>query len=417
MRPARVLFVAWGHSIHAERRIGLFLNDPQFEVAVVSTYPYRFPGAVNVELTAARTAPLVTTAAGTAPPAEAAPAPAPAVSPLKSAYRKLTALPVVGEPLHEAVTSARDLAILRKTVASFRPDVVFLQTLMYPSYLALALPRRIPQLITFWNGDVVWWAKHRGAEKLFKKRIVTAGVRRAAAVTVNSEAARGACLGYGADPSRLHVIRYPGVDLTAFESLDREGARRRLGFTGPVVVSQRGPAAYQNLETLVDAAPAVLAAHPGAVFVFLSPGRGHGPEVFAHLRARAEALGVAGAMRWVGNVSQAETRDYLAAADAAVTISSEDSLPNSMLEAMAARVPVVAGDIPPIREWVTDGETGFMAEPKAAPAVAAAIKAALTPGPARDAVVAGAFARVRERASTQTQVPILKKLVLSIAGL
>jgi glycosyltransferase involved in cell wall biosynthesis len=411
----KILFMAWGHSIHAQRRIGLFTEDPRFDTAVISTYPYDFPGARNIYLTAAHSAQRVGGSLSPVPPAE------PGkkwhgVNPLKALYRLASRAPVVGTPLHEAVTSTRDFATLRRAVKSFKPDVIFLQTLMYPSYLALALPRRIPQIITFWNGDVVWWAKLHGAEKLFKRQIVTTGVRRASAITVNSETARAACLDYGADPGRVHLIRYPGVKLADFADLDRPAAKRRLGFTGPVILSQRGPAPYQNLETLVDAAPRILASIPSAVFVFLSPGQGHKHGVFARFQKRAEQLGVNHAMRWVGNVPHDETRLYLAAADAAVTISSEDSLPNSMLEAMAARVPVIAGNIAPIREWVTDGETGLMADPRDSGSVGGAILRVLSSSDLRNRLTDRAYALVHERASYETQVPALKKLVLSIAG-
>lgn len=40
--------------------------------------------------------------------------------------------------------------------------------------------------------------------------------------------------------------------------------------------------------------------------------------------------------------------DYYACADVMVSISSHDSLPNCMLEAMACGIPVVMGDIPQI---------------------------------------------------------------------
>src|SRR5215831_10209648 len=56
-RRTRVLFVCWGESIHARRRVQLFIDDPRFEVAVVSTYDYGFQGARFFPLLAARTRP------------------------------------------------------------------------------------------------------------------------------------------------------------------------------------------------------------------------------------------------------------------------------------------------------------------------------------------------------------------------
>jgi hypothetical protein len=50
MGRTRVLFLAWGYSIHAERRIRFFAQDPSFDVVVVSSHDYHFPDARNVIL-------------------------------------------------------------------------------------------------------------------------------------------------------------------------------------------------------------------------------------------------------------------------------------------------------------------------------------------------------------------------------
>src|SRR5687768_18412964 len=55
---------------------------------------------------------------------------------------------------------------------------------------------------------------------------------------------------------------------------------------------------------------------------------------------------------------------YYRAADVMVSPSSNDSLPNCMLEAMACGVPVVMGDIPQIREWVRHDDNGLLTPPR-----------------------------------------------------
>lgn len=419
-RPARVLFLAWGHSIHAERRIGLFCRDERFEVAVVSTYDYGFENARNVNLTAAHTATQAGTAYTPDLAAQPAAAGAKAASPglLRSLYRRSTQLPLVGAPLHEVVTSARDYRILYQAVESFKPDVIFCQTLLYPCYLSLALPQPIPRMVTFWNGDVLAWARHRGAERLFKKRIVKRGVKIATAVTSNSQTALDVCrTQYGAARGKLHLIRYPGIDLGQYPDRDRAEAKRALGYgPGPLVLNERGPWKHQHLDVLIQAAPAILAAHPATKFLFLAPGKGIGPEAFAEYRAQAERLGVNHAMLWKGNVPHDLVPVVHAAADVSVSLSTEDSLPNSMLDAMAAKVPVVIADLPQIREWVTDGENGFIVAFDDAPAVAKGVSRLIA-----EPALAADFARrshalVRERASSETQVPLIKDLVLQVAG-
>jgi hypothetical protein len=49
-KRTRVLFFAFGESIHARRRIGIFTADPSFEVGVISTFAYDFENAKNYYL-------------------------------------------------------------------------------------------------------------------------------------------------------------------------------------------------------------------------------------------------------------------------------------------------------------------------------------------------------------------------------
>lgn len=65
-------------------------------------------------------------------------------------------------------------------------------------------------------------------------------------------------------------------------------------------------------------------------------------------------------MLLLGSVSHEIMPDYYNASDVMISLSSNDSLPNCMLEAMSCKTPLIMGDIPQIREWITDGENGFL---------------------------------------------------------
>ncbi len=52
-------------------------------------------------------------------------------------------------------------------------------------------------------------------------------------------------------------------------------------------------------------------------------------------------------------------------ADLAVSMPDSDSAAASVLEAMACEVPVIASDIPNMREWIEEGVTGFLTEVRA----------------------------------------------------
>ena len=60
-----------------------------------------------------------------------------------------------------------------------------------------------------------------------------------------------------------------------------------------------------------------------------------------------------------------------------LSISTHDGTPNSFLEAIACGCFPIAGDIESLREWVTDGENGFLINPNDYKALANAILKAL----------------------------------------
>lgn len=432
-RPIRILFLAWGYSIHAVRRIRIFSEDPGFEVTVVSTHDYRIPVARTILLSGKTeiAGPLArdgaSSWAGTSRLLRRIDRVlgrgrdlcryVPALVRLGVADPRVIRLALNSpDVLRELEIGCRDLAILESAIRAFRPDLVFPQTLLYPCYLANSLPASIPRMITFWNGDVTWWAQWSGTERLIKKQIVTHGANRARAVTVNSEAARAACLSYGVRPERVHVIRYPGVDRKRFAPSSREDARSRLGIGARhVVLCPRGVGGYLNSDVIVQAAPAILSRHPDTLFLFLS-WAGTEEDRRDH-RKRAEDLGVGSNFRWEEHVPWESMPEYYNAADVMVSISSLDSLPNCMLEAMACGIPVVMGDIPSIREWIADGDNGFLVPPRDPEFLAAAVAKVLdAPGKALEAMTRKGMEQVERDADGETNARRIKDLVRQVAG-
>jgi len=362
-RPVRVLFLTWGFSIHARRRVQVFESDPDFSVAVVSTHDYGFEQARNILLRDARSN--AGAGGGGLKAEDTRKAPSATENFLELARKTLSRAVRIfpfREFRREIGKMAKDSMILRNAVKEFRPQVIFLQTLLYPCYLAFLMPRPIPIVITFWNGDVTWWAMSNGFEKSFKKKLVTYGVRRAKALTVNSSAAMQACLAYGVPERKISLIRYPGVDRERFRPSPKREAREILGIDADkVILCPRGLGGYLNSEAIVESAVDVVKKHPEALFLFVS-GVGAGKVLEQH-QERVRQLGLERNFRWDGQVRWERMPVYYHASDAMVSISSNDSLPNCMMEALACEVPVIMGDIPQIRDWIVDDQTGFLVPP------------------------------------------------------
>lgn len=349
-QPVRVLFLAFGHSIHAQRRIQIFVDDPKFAVSVASTYPYIFPGVTTHVLS------------GTGDMEHLG-----FIGKLsfKIIYKVLKLFNKFLLPFNtnaeklcsELKKYFEDYKMLSKVVAEVKPDVIFLQTLLYPCFLAYFLPSRIPIIITFWNGDLLWWAKWTGVERLLKKKIVTYGVKRAKAITVNSQAAADEALKHNIRSEKVHLIRYPGADMETFCPYSREEARQQMGIEAKhVVFCPRGLGEYLNSEIIVEAAALVLQNYPECLFIFLS---GNAEQKKRH-EELARNLDIEKNLLFLDPFSFQEMPLYYACSDVMVSVSSNDSLPNCMLEAMACKIPVIMGNIPQLHEWVEDGVNGYL---------------------------------------------------------
>jgi glycosyltransferase involved in cell wall biosynthesis len=379
-KRTRILFLAWGYSIHAKRRIQVFIDDPRFEVMVVSTFNYDFENAKNVLLLSGdgerrkrANRDFLNSRVNLKRPGwnfrrDIKASITGMMEKVPSVCRSFSFLEIACNNLLRMVKSVlglrlmiQDLRLLKLTVKEFCPDVIFLQTLLYPSYLSYFLPRSIPIIITFWNGDVIWWAKWNGVERYLKKQIVVYGVKRSSLITVNSEKAFQACLQYGANHEKIKIIRYPGVDLNRFKPIPQNEAKQRIGIKQQkVVFCPRGIGGHLNSKTIIGAAPAVIESCPETVFIFA--GVMVEKDLIEH-REQALKSGIERNILWKGMIPWEEMPIYYSCSDVMISISSKDSLPNCMLEAMACHIPVIMGDIPQIREWIQDEVNGFLVPP------------------------------------------------------
>ena len=169
----------------------------------------------------------------------------------------------------------------------------------------------------------------------------------------------------------LRILQIPnGVDTDRFapvEPGERQRLRARFGLSEHawVLAFVGRLSAEKGLDFLLPAWAA--AAPPGGVLVLA----GAGPEEAA-LRWRADALGVAGSVRFAGLVAQVE--DLLGAADAFVLSSRSEGMSNALLEAMACGLPCVSTRVSGSEDLIEDGRSGLLVPPGDTDALAAAIR-------------------------------------------
>jgi glycosyltransferase involved in cell wall biosynthesis len=205
-------------------------------------------------------------------------------------------------------------------------------------------------------------------------------------VTVNAEAVgRFVAAEERLSPSRMVVIPNGVSEEALAPGIDRAAARRRLDLSpdGPVIGAVSRLAWKKGVSHLLDAVPSLLEAVPEVTVLLV----GDGP-LRGDLEAQAARLGVAGRVLFLGPRRDAST--LLPAFDVLVLPSVVEGMSNTLLEAMAARLPVVATDVGGNPEVVVDGETGFLVPPGDPGRLAAAtLKLLQAPEMARDMGAAG----------------------------
>ncbi|MEU2201884.1 glycosyltransferase family 1 protein [Isoptericola sp. NPDC019482] len=206
-------------------------------------------------------------------------------------------------------------------------------------------PASVPEIVTI--HDTVAW---RFPDETPPEPFAAEETRRAAAVVAVSRfSADDAAERLGLD--HVHVV-HNGVGTEFFdpEPLDA-GTLAALGVPGRFVLHAGGSTLRKNLEGLAAAWPRVRAAHPDVRLILTGPPSDRRDRLFGP---------VDGALR-VGRLPDAVLPRLMASASAVVVPSLYEGFGLPALEAMAARVPVVAADRSSLPEVC--GEAGWLVEP------------------------------------------------------
>lgn len=191
-----------------------------------------------------------------------------------------------------------------------------------------------------------------------------------ASIVVSQASADSLMKNYPARPDRVRCI-HNGVDLSRFarvETTDIEDVKKDLGISAnDLVVTSVGRLHPQKgYRYLLKAMQIINRALPGVKLILV----GDGP-------LRGELAGLATDSGLEDKVIFAGQRDdiprILAASDIYVNSSLFEGLPFSILEAMAAGVPVVATAVDGNKEIVTDAYNGIVVPPEDAEALAKAV--------------------------------------------
>ena len=203
--------------------------------------------------------------------------------------------------------------------------------------------------------------------------------RRSARTIAVSPQIRGLLCGTLGFPEATTVTLTNGIDTDAFAANARgAGVRAELGLDGRRVIACVGrliEAKGQGI--LLEAFARLRQTHPDVALLLVGDGPARG-----ELESRVRTLGLAGQVVFAGN--RRDIPAVLSATDVFVLPSFAEGIPLSLLEAMAAGVPVVATAVPGNTNVVAHDGLGRLVPPRDAAAIAAAVAGLLdTPEAAR----------------------------------
>lgn len=235
----------------------------------------------------------------------------------------------------------------RMIARSVRPDLVHGHYITSYGFLAASCGVK-PLVLTGWGSDILV-SPHQSR----LVRVLTGWtLRRAALVTADSRDMLDEIAGYR-PRARLEQV-YWGADTAKF----RPQPGRTRGPNDPFrIVSLRAWEGNYNIDTLI-AATALLRKRAPALPLELHL-LGGGP-LERTLRAQVDTLGLQDVVRFHGKVDEDRMAELVNAASVSVSIPHSDATSVSLLESMAAGLPVVVSRLPANRQWVDQDKGGFL---------------------------------------------------------
>jgi glycosyltransferase involved in cell wall biosynthesis len=263
-------------------------------------------------------------------------------------------IPIESLEMRRGIPDPRGLVRLVRLVRAWKPDVVH-SHMVHANLMArgLRLLVRVPAVVStihnVYEGGRLRMAAYRLTNGLVDH------------MTIVSEAAADRFIGEGIVPKELLTVVANGVDTDLFRNVPagtRESLRKSLGlgrgFTWLAVGRFEVAKDYPNM---LRAFAKVRERQPEAVLLLV--GRG---SLQAETEALAEALGLAGGVRFLG--VRGDVPEIMSAADGYVMSSAWEGMPIVLLEAGAAGLPIVATRVGGNDEVVLDEASGFLVPPR-----------------------------------------------------
>lgn len=205
-----------------------------------------------------------------------------------------------------------------------------------------------PLIVTIHGSDLRMALERSG----FLKKIFVYVCKRATHLNCVSKVQKKEMEQMGIMSDKISIIPM-GVD-EAFLEIGKE-RKIELSKESFIILSNRNLLPLYNVSILIRAIPNILREEPRTKF--LIAGEGSEKE---NLENEVENLNLSTSVQFLGRVPHKEMPNLLAQSDIYVSTSPYDGTSVSLLEALASGTFPVVTDIPSNREWIADGDNGFL---------------------------------------------------------
>jgi glycosyltransferase involved in cell wall biosynthesis len=250
---------------------------------------------------------------------------------------------------------------LQTLVDGIHPDLIHAMRIPFEGMLASKIALPAPLLVSIWGND---FTLHAPATP-WMGRLTRQAL--AAASAVHADCQRDIRLahdwGYPPQGPTIVIPGAGGIQLDVFYP----AAQTDQNLEPPWVVNPRGIRAYIRNDAFFKAIPLVLDQVPRAQFFCI--GMAGQPQAEGWLREYRIAANV----HLTGPQTRLQMAEMFRRSKVAVSPSTHDGTPNTLLEAMACGAFPVAGDLESLREWITPGVNGLLVDPGDPRALADAI--------------------------------------------
>jgi len=239
---------------------------------------------------------------------------------------------------------------VKKTLKNLSPEILNAHfASAYGFTGALSGFRRL--VVSCWGSDILISPGKSFAHKLRVKYVL----KNADLLTCDGQDLSNAIQKLGAEKERI-IVSPMGVDKEIVKkSRDRKSSKEEF-----VILSARKLDPVYDVQTLLRAASEVKKIYQGKV-KFLITGEGSQKERLLRL---SRELRIDNSVEFTGFLPRKSFLGVLKKADLYVSTSLSDSTSVALLEAMALGLIPILTDIPGNREWIKQGENGFLFSPK-----------------------------------------------------